>query len=117
MFTFFRVSVSIAIATLFLLSLITLSDVFLHDNQLFYAILTIVTAVIFLVMGLVGIMIYKNFKNIWQSVLIEEQHAIKASVQRLLLIFGLIAVIATLFSLSLCMGLVNRMLDGMTLFG
>ncbi|WP_264524116.1 hypothetical protein [Flavobacterium sp. N502536] len=118
MFKFFRFSVSIAIAALFALSLVVGSDVFLHDNQPFFYMLTLITAFIFAAMGLVGIMIYKNFKNIWQHVSKEEQqHFARTSVQKLLLVFGFIAWITTLFSVILCIGLVERMRDGMALYG
>lgn len=118
MFKFFRISISIAITALFVLSFVTLSDVFLHDNQLFFHVLTIVTAVIFAIMGLVGIVIYKNFRNIWRYALQEEQqHFIRSSVRKLLLVFAFIAVITALFSFILCIGLVDRMQNGMALFG
>ncbi|GIQ61204.1 hypothetical protein Flavo103_43390 [Flavobacterium collinsii] len=118
MFTFFRVSTSIAIIGFFVLSLVTLSDVFIHDNQLFFQVLTISTAVIFATIGLVGIVIYKNFKNIWQYTSKEEQHHFAPiSMRRLLMVFGFIALVVALFCFILCIGLIGRMQDGMALFG
>lgn len=118
MFRFFRISTGIAVIALFVLGLITLSDVFIHGNQLFFYMLTVVTAAIFFAMGLAGIMICKNFTNIWHYVLKEEPHHLaRTSVRKLLFVFGLMALATALFSLSLCIGLVERMQDGMALFG
>ncbi len=118
MFTFFKISVCTAVAALFILSLITISDVFIHSNQLQFYVLTIITAIIFFAIGFTGIVVYKNFKNIYQHILKEdEQNLASVSIRKLLMIFGLMAIAITLFTCSLCMGLLERMSDGTALFG
>jgi hypothetical protein len=118
MFTFFKISVYTAIVALFMLSLITLSDVFIHSNQLRFYVLTVITALIFFSIALTGISIYKNFKNINQYILKNnEKNLARASFQKLLLIFGLTAIAVTLFTCSLCMALLERMTSGTALFG
>ncbi|AYN03987.1 hypothetical protein [Flavobacterium sp. 140616W15] len=118
MFTFFKISVYTAVAAMFILSLITLSDIFIHSNQFRFYVLTVITAIIFFGIGLTGIIVYKNFKNIYQYISKdEEQNLARVSVRKLLLIFGLMAIAITLFTCSLCMGLLERMNSGTALFG
>jgi hypothetical protein len=118
MFTFFKISVYTAIGALFILSLITLSDVFIHSNQFRFYVLTIITAIIFFTIGFTGIIIYKNFKNIYQHISKEDKENLaRVSIQKLLLIFGLMAIAIMLFTCSLCMGLLERMNSGTALFG
>ena len=76
MFTFFKISVCTAVAALFILSLITISDVFIHSNQLQFYVLTIISAIIFFAIGFTGIVVYKNFKNIYQHILKEDEQNI-----------------------------------------
>jgi hypothetical protein len=118
MFTFFKISVYTAIVAFFILSLITISDVFIHSNQFRFYVLTIIAAIIFFAIGFTGIIIYKNFKNVYTYISKDnEQNLAKASVRKLLMIFGVIAIVITLFTCSLCMGLLERMSSGTALFG
>ncbi|WP_131474496.1 hypothetical protein [Flavobacterium sp. KMS] len=118
MFTFFKISVYTAVVAFFILSLITLSDVFIHSNQLRFYVLTVIAAVIFFAIAFTGIIIYKNFKNIYEYISKDnEQNLAKGSIRKLLIIFGLIAIAITLFTCSLCMGLLERMNSGTALFG
>jgi hypothetical protein len=118
MFTFFKISVYTAVVAFFILSLITLSDVFIHSNQLRFYVLTVIAAVIFFAIGFTGIIIYKNFKNIYEYISKDNgQNLARVSIRKLLMIFGLMAIAITLFTCSLCMGLLERMSSGTALFG
>lgn len=118
MFIFFKISVYIAVVALFILSLITISDVFIHSNQLQFYILTVITAMLFFAIGFTGIVVYKNFKNIYDQISKnDDQNLARVSIRKLLLIFGLITIAITLFTCSLCVGLLERMDDGTALFG
>lgn len=121
MFTFFKISIHFAVTALFALSLITFSDVFIHTNQLRFYVLTIIAAMIFFVMGLAVIFVYKNLEiiKIGHVCILKEdkKKAVQAAVRKLLLIFGFAAIIIAFFTCSLCVALLQRMNDGMALFG
>ena len=118
MCTFFKISVYAAIIALFTLGLITLSDVFIHSNQLRFHIMTIIAAIIFLGMAFTGITIYKNFKIIYEYVSSTDEHkSVQKATKKMLFVFGFIAIAITLFTCSLCMGLIERMSSGTALFG
>ncbi|KFF02515.1 hypothetical protein [Flavobacterium hydatis] len=118
MFTFFKISVYTAIVAFFILSLITISDVFIHSNQFRFYVLTIIAAIIFFAIGFTGIIIYKSFKNIYEYISKDnKQNSVRVSVRKLMLIFGFMAIVITLFTCSLCMGLLERMSSGTALFG
>ncbi|MFG4005093.1 hypothetical protein [Flavobacterium aquidurense] len=118
MFTFFKISVFTAVVALFMLSLITISDVFIHGNQFQFYILTVIIAMLFFAIGCTGIIIYNNFRNIYHHISKDsQQNPAQVSVRKLLLLFGIIAIAITLFTGSLCMGLIERMNDGTALFG
>lgn len=118
MFPFFKVSVFLANISQFLLSLITLSDVFIHSNQPRFYVITIVVALLFSVMGLLGIAVFRNFRNIHEHINAEKQTGLAlSSLRKLLLFFGLMAIVIGLFSGSLCFALIERMAGGTALFG
>jgi len=118
MFPFFKVSVFIAIISQFLLSLITLSDVFIHSNQTRFYVITIVVALLFLAMALTGIAVFRSFKNIHEHITAEKQTGLAlSSLRKLLLFFGLMALVIGLISGSLCFALIERMAAGTALFG
>lgn len=118
MFKFFKISVYISVSALFALSLLTLSDVFIHSNALRFYLFTVITALLFFTFGFLGIIVYKNSKNVYEFVLKEGQHSIaKVSITKLLLIFGLIAIGITLLTCLLCVGLLERMRNGTALLG
>ncbi|MFH6991815.1 hypothetical protein [Flavobacterium sp. FlaQc-48] len=118
MFTFFKISVFTAVVALFMLSLITISDVINHRNQFQFYILTLIIVMLFFAIGCTGIIIYNNFRNIYHHISKDkQQHPAKVSVRKLLLVFSLIAIAITLFAGSLCMGLLERINDGTALFG
>lgn len=103
MFKFFKISVYISVSALFALSLIIISDVFIHSNALRFYIFTVIAALLFFTFGFLGIIVYKNFKNVYEFILIEDQESIaKVSIIKLLLIFGLISFGVTLYLPALC---------------
>lgn len=118
MLIFFRIAIYIVIAAFFSLSVVTLSDVFIHSNQFRFYVLTIVLAVIFLGMGIGSMVVYKNFHTLYQYSLKEgAEPAMRKSLAKLLFIFGCMALFISLIAFSLCMALIDRMLSGTALLG
>jgi len=118
MLTFFKISTYAAITTLFLLSLVTLSDVFIHSNQTRFYIITIAIAIIFFLMGWMGVIVYRNFRNIHNYMMAGKQTGqAQTSLLKLMLFSSIIAVTITLISCSICFALIQRMEGGTALFG
>lgn len=118
MFVFFKVCLFFAIATLCSLGLITLSDVFIHNNQVRFQIITVVVALLFFAAGWIGLVFYKNFENICDHLKERKLTAsVRSSLRKLLLFFGLTAIILGLISISIALALIQRMAGGTALFG
>ena len=101
-----------------MLSLITLSDVFIHSNETRFYVMTIIVALFFFSMSVLGLFIYKNFRNIYDYIIAEKQAGtVQISLRKLMLFFGIIAILISLITGSLCLALIQRMEDGMPLFG
>ncbi|WP_316794396.1 hypothetical protein [Pedobacter frigoris] len=118
MFVLFRFSVNTAAAVIFLAGLITLSDLFLNQNQPSYQILTVAIAAIFFAIGFSVLFFYRNFRNIYNDIKRRKQdETVYVSLQRIMFFLSLMAVIATLALGALCMALIERMAGGTALLG
>ena len=118
MLIFFKISTYTAIITLFLLSLITLSDIFIHSNQTRFYVMTVIVALFFFLKSMLGIVIYKNFRKIYDHIMAEKQiGSAQISLRKLILFFSFVAIMISLISGSLSFALIQRMWDGMPLFG
>lgn len=117
-FVFFKISVYMAIAMFLFLGLVTISDVFIHINQTRFYVITIITSILFFLIALLGLTIYKSFKNIYHFIITEKQmDLVLYSMRKLLFLFGIMAIAIGSIAALLCVALIQRMASGMTLFG
>jgi len=80
-----------------------------------FQLLTAVFALIFIVLGLVWLWVYRNFSQLWKAANAEK--IIQKSLKNLMLIFGALALFMTLASMSLGYALLQRMMSGIALLG
>ena len=118
MLILFKFSSYSAVIALFLVGFITLSDIFINKNQLTFYLLTLFVALIFFLMSFLGIVIYKNFRGIYNHIMMDKKvSSAQGSLRNLILIASFVAIIIALISSLLSFALIQRMRDGMSLLG